>query len=372
MSASGLHKFVELFPDLIREASKSPLGVLSLIVLVISLVTMVLFRRAGGMTLIAFVLFLGSLLALAFRMMSVYPAVEQEHRERTVGPGRVELEAPAEWKDPIIRILGGTVITTNGNDLRLRADKELIVEGEAKIQSYDPQKSLPAPAAKPQTPHGADIPEAGQCQNGRVGNPGGDGELGATGSPGKPGGKIYISAEEATGSLTIIDCGMDGGPGGRGGDGGIGGTGQRGGRGKQNYAVPFRGVRIPTDCACGGAFGGPGGPGGNGGAGGVGGAGGNGGYVNLRIGRPNGLKVAVDVRGGLTGRPGQPGSPGEPGLGGLGGGGDGPACRDESNSRHGPNGTQRGNVPASPEIPSSRADSGKVDAGNLQVKIANN
>jgi hypothetical protein len=210
MLAAVLQKFVELFPDLIREAAKSPLGVISLIVLVISLVTMVLFRRGDRTTLIAFLLFLVSLLALAFKVMAVYPAVEEAHRERTVGPGRVDLQTAAAWKDPIIRILGGTVITTNGNELRVEAAKHLIVEGQAKIQSFDPEGRISPPTAKPPAPRGADLPEAGQCENGRAGNPGEKGDPGAPGLSGKPAGSILITAHRATGSLTIVNKGMDG------------------------------------------------------------------------------------------------------------------------------------------------------------------
>src|SRR5947209_4718726 len=190
MSPAGLQKFVELFPDLIREAAKSPLGVVSLIVLLISLVTLAFFPRGDRRKLIGFILFLISLVALAFKVMAVYPAVEQEHRERTIGPGRVDLDAPAAWNDPVIRILGGTVITTNGNDLKVDAGKQLVLEGQVRIQSFNPEASLPPPPAKPPGQRGPDIPEARQCEAGRAGNLGENGHAGETGFAGKGAGKI--------------------------------------------------------------------------------------------------------------------------------------------------------------------------------------
>ena len=90
-ATSVFDTFVRLFPDLVREAATSPLGVIALIVLVLSLVIMVLFRRGQAYTLVAFLAFLASLTALGWQMARAYPEVERENRELTVGPQLYEL-----------------------------------------------------------------------------------------------------------------------------------------------------------------------------------------------------------------------------------------------------------------------------------------
>lgn len=360
-----IETFVRLFPDLVREAASSPLGIIALIVLVASLVIMVLFRRGHGLTLIAFLAFLVSITILGLQMAKVYPEVERENRELVVGPQAYDLSQDTRWTAPNIRIRGGTVVQTNGHDFGIEVTKgQLTIEGQATIRSFAPGTMPPVPPDKPPAARGANISEAGQCRNGLAGNRGVAGETGAVGLHGKDAGRIAILAPRATGSITIVNAGMDGGHGGRGGDGGTGGTGQRGGRGRQNYG-PFN---IPTDCACGGAFGGPGGPGGDAGSGGDGGRGGHGGEIVLRLDKADDFNAVVDTRGGLSGPLGPPGAPGEPGLGGLGGGGDGPACRDESNSRHGSNGTEQGQVPKMVNTTPVRAESGRVEGGTVSLQ----
>jgi hypothetical protein len=214
-----------------------------------------------------------------------------------------------------------------------------------------------------------DLADAGQCNNAGPGNTGGTGEPGAAGTPGKNAGTISISAPRARGALEIMNRGMDGGPGGRGGNGGTGGKGQRGGRGRQNYLDGPFGVHVATDCACGGAFGGKGGRGGGSGTGGPGGPGGGGGEVVLSVADTDDFKITADLRGGCSGRSGPPGQPGEPGIGGDGGGGDGPACRDESTSRRGENGTERGNVPSQPATLRVRGTSGRLNVNGASVPV---
>jgi hypothetical protein len=360
-----LETFIRLFPKVIRAVADNPLGVVALIVLVISLVTMVLFYGKRKGVLAAFVIFVVALTVLAFRVIAVYPEVKRTNAEQDFGPQSYNLETDTTWSAPIINVRDGTVVNTNGHNFAIDAKNRLTVAGHMIIRSFREDAAPAAPPEKSPAPRAPDLPEAPRCQPGRQGNPGIAGEVGEPGATGSIAGRVSIIAPTATGSIKVINTGMNGGSGGKGGDGGVGGTGQRGGRGRQNYVA-----HIPTDCACGGSFGGAGGPGGDAGPGGLGGLGGRGGDISLKIEKPNALTLAVDDRGGLSGPDGLAGRPGDSGQGGPGGGGDGPACRDESNSRRGANGTQLGHVPPTRNRPPLRAQPGVLAADStLQVHV---
>jgi len=354
-----LETFLRLLPDIIKALRDNPIGLVGLVVLVIGAVTIILFRRTRRGRLIGFLIFVIALVVIARQMIAIYPEVKNRN-ERDYGPQSYDLQSDMTWRAPVVRVADGTVINTRGHRFAIEAERALIVGGTMTIRSFpQPVTALPPqPSSKPQA---LNIPDAPPCQAGRRGNPGLAGEGGAAGLSGNNAGTVTISAKSAEGTLKIINTGMDGGEGGKGGDGGKGGTGQRGGHGQERI-VHLGFTSVAVECRCGGAPGGQGGTGGDAGPGGPGGAGGEGGDVQLEIEKADALTVSVDVLGGLSGPPGAPGVPGNPGEGGLGGGGEGIYCKDESQSRHGPSGIERGKLPATPTPASGRAKSGRVIA----------
>lgn len=221
------------------------------------------------------------------------------------------------------------------------------------------------PHGRQQTPD--ELPEAARCSNGTRGNKGNDGAEGQPGHPGKDAAQVtIISPGVVSGNVIIRNVGMNGGNGGAGDQGGQGGPGQRGGQGRMNY-IDVLGRRVPTDCECGGAWGGPPGRGGDGGAGGPPGDGGKGGNIIVRAGDASRLTINADVKGGLQGEPGEVGQAGLPGAPGDGGRGEGPRCDDETNNRRNQEAGQLGARPPRRSIQRERASPGKIDAPGARV-----
>jgi hypothetical protein len=72
--------FVKLFPEIIRESSTSPIALIALICLVVSLVVLLLFGKEGGIyKLIAFSLFIVSLVFLGNQVLIAYEAVRHKN-----------------------------------------------------------------------------------------------------------------------------------------------------------------------------------------------------------------------------------------------------------------------------------------------------
>ena len=158
----------------------------------------------------------------------------------------------------------------------------------------------------------------GQCgRDGCNGGNGGEGGKGPGGEGGRSGPYIKIKIKKivGTGTLTVINQGVNGGDGGRGGNGGNGGPGARG---QDRSCADWTGAH-----GAGPGNGGQGGDGGSGGLGGDAGQGGRGGDVHYSKDLVTYLntKISLTSVGGSSGSPGPGGLGGAPGPGNAGGSG---------------------------------------------------
>ncbi|WP_343894400.1 hypothetical protein [Craurococcus roseus] len=367
MSDMGFFEtFVRLFPEIIKAAAASPLGVISLIVLCASLVIMAVFRRHGGpIALIAFLAFIASLTFFGWRLTEATRTLQEN--ALVISPNSYSLSAPVTWRGPSVLVRSGTVVETNGFPFQIEATEGPVDLEGLTITSFKASDAPPPPPARPVANAGPPLPEAARCTNGGRGNKGDDGIAGQAGQRGKDATPVrIISPSTVSGTAIIRNVGMNGGNGGTGGQGGQGGQGQRGGQGRMNH-IDVLGRSVPTDCACGGAWGGSPGPGGNGGPGGPPGDGGKGGDIVVRAGDASRLTIHADVQGGLQGEPGEPGQAGLPGTPGDGGRGEGPRCDDETNNRRNQEAGQPGTRPPPRSIQRERAPSGQIDAPGAKV-----
>lgn len=253
-----------------------------------------------------------------------------QDRHAKVIAARIVLPGPTSWDFESFSIPSGTIIETNGHELRLKT-VDLRIQGQATIRAFD-EKATPDP--QPKESDGNDAPDfargpntGGRCQkcDARHGPKGGDGSGGKPGEPGSDASLMLVEVTRALeGQLRIKNRGGRGGRAGAGGDGAAGGDGEQGGRAKTGI----------VDCSSGPNYGGNGGPGGDGGRGGPGGSGGKGGTVLLRLPAASANAVEVHVEGGPGGDGGDPGKGGPGGLEGFGGRGDG-LCQGKEGDRKG-------------------------------------
>lgn len=267
--------------------------------------------------------------------------------------GLVTLDRATELTFRKLTLPDGAKVKTNGYDLILKIEDDLVIEGEALIYAFDARDHPSAPPKVSKARNGKSFnsgpnTEGPGCRGSDcVGAAGDDGEGGVTGAIGNDGfnaGTIVVEVDGTfSGGLTIRNDGGIGGPGGPGGEGGDGGTGQQGGRGDPGL----------IDCSSGPGWGGNGGSGGAGGNGGAGGRGGDGGIVILRgiEERGSGIQVTVSGgQGGAGGVSGDGGNGGKPGFGGRGAG----LCQGRETERMGTAGT-----PGAPGGSGPQGDSGR-------------
>jgi hypothetical protein len=245
----------------------------------------------------------------------------------TLEQGTINLKEPTSWVSPSnAQIQGPVSIITHGNDFTWRISGDLIIQRALDISSFTDEElsenrnKIPSPPIP--SPRGASFnpgPESEGCGVSCEGASGGAGKPGVAGSPGAPGksaGRIIILISgAASGQVTILNRGMDGGPGGRGGDGGPGGDGQQGGR-----AVSGDVLGLALGCKSGPGIGGNGGNGGPGGPGGSGGNAGSGGDIVFSVaGKTANFHLTYSTAPGVPGLGGEPGSGGPGGRFGFGG-----------------------------------------------------
>jgi hypothetical protein len=284
----------------------------------------------------------------------------EELREDTIN-----LSEATTWVSKGNAIVSGrVVIITHGVDFTWQVSGDLKIQQALNIISFTdeeiaanvgsiPPTPTPAPGGRSFDP-GPNSEGCGIACAGQSGGAGTNGTAGQTGAAGRRAGKVIIVVTgTASGQLSIIDRGTNGGPGGRGGDGGPGGNGQQGGRAQPNFVLGS----IPAGCKAGP---GPGGNGGNGGAGGAGGNGGRGGdggdIVFVAAGNAVNLHLTYSTA------PGAPGPPGLAGMGGPGGrfgfGGRGSqGCEGRESDRRGADGASGPIGPPGLEAPAGKAGS---------------
>lgn len=258
----------------------------------------------------------------------------------SIPAGTISLDRDTVWNYKNL-VLGNQLrVITNGHTLVINISENLLIDGEAVIQSFPDslidgfaevsgQKSG-RPRDGVTYDRGPDSQGQGPGIAGRDGGDGVDGQDGIDGDSGKNGGTIsLVVGGQADGSLSVLNRGSDARDGSPGGDASNGGSGEQGGRAQSEKIL-----RVYF-CSAGAARGGDGGRAGIGAAGGTGGGAGNGGTTNINIlGETTNFSLFTSVRKGAFGRGASGGSSGRPGAFGYGGRG-ASGCEDSIDTRKG-------------------------------------
>ena len=268
--------------------------------------------------------------------------------------GTINLSETTTWVSKGNAIVSGrVVIFTHGFGFTWQVNGDLKIQQELSIVSFTDQEIIAAGASVPSTPppgpkgasfnFGPNSEGCGVACPGARGGDGANGTSGQSGLAGRPAGKVIIIVTgAASGTLSIVNRGTDGGPGGRGGDGGPGGDGQQGGRAAPSEVKAFG---LTLGCKAGPGSGGNGGNGGAGGPGGNGGRGGDGGDIIVVVaGNSANFHLAYSTTPGAAGPPGAGGTGGQGGRYGFGGRGS-QGCEGRETDRRGSDGATGPNGP---------------------------